>query len=64
MMMFKKNISEHNSNWPQIPEHLYRILLIEVSGSGKANALLNLIKKQDDDYYSVNTKIYLYIKDQ
>ena len=24
----KENIKEHNSNWPQIPDHLYRILII------------------------------------
>ena len=24
----KENIKEHNSNWPQIPDHPYRILII------------------------------------
>ena len=24
----KENIKEHKSNWPQIPDHPYRILLI------------------------------------
>ena len=37
----KKN---HNLNWPDIPDHPYRILIIDGSGSGKTNALLNLIK--------------------
>ena len=34
----------HNSNWLCIPDHAYRILIIGGSRSGKANALLNLIK--------------------
>ena len=33
----KENIKEHNPNWPQIPDHPYRIFTIESSGSGKAN---------------------------
>ena len=28
----KENIKEHNPNWPQISDHLYRILITEVSG--------------------------------
>ena len=34
----------HNPNWPYIPDHPYRILLIGGSGSGKINVSLNLIK--------------------
>ena len=49
---------EHNEKWPFIPDHPYRILIIGGSGSGKTNALLNLIKEQDDI-----DKIYLYAKD-
>ena len=49
----------HNSNWPNISDHPYRILIIYVSGSGKTNVLLNLIKHQGPDIY----KVYLYIKD-
>ena len=30
-------------NWPYIPDHPYRILIIGASGSGKGNVLLNLI---------------------
>ena len=33
---------------PFIPDHAYRILIICGSGSRKTNALLNLIKEQDD----------------
>ena len=33
-----KNLKEHKPNWPQIPDHPYRILIIGGSGSGKANS--------------------------
>ena len=29
-----KNKTEHNSNWPFIPDHPFRILIIGGSGSG------------------------------
>ena len=44
--------------WLYISDHPYRILLIGSSGSGKTNALLNLIREQN-----VIDKIYLYAKD-
>ena len=53
-----ENIIEHNSKWLYIPDHPYRILIIGGSGSGKTNALLNLINNQPDI-----DKIYLYAKD-
>ena len=53
-----KNNKKHNEKWPYIPDHPYRILIIDGSGSGKTNALLNLINKQNDI-----DKIYLYAKD-
>ena len=53
-----ENKTEHNKNWPYIPDHPYRILIIGGSGSGKTNALLNLIENQPDI-----DKIYLYAKD-
>ena len=37
----KKPIKEHNRNWPQIPDHPYRVLIIGGSGSGKTNSLSN-----------------------
>ena len=43
-----ENKRKHNSNWPYIPDHPYRILIIEGSGSGKTNALINLINNQPD----------------
>ena len=48
----------HNKNWPYIPDHPYRILIIRGSGSGKTNALINLINEQNDI-----DKIYLYARD-
>ena len=53
-----ENNKEHNEKWSYIPDHPYRILIIGSSESGKTNALLNLIKEQDDI-----DKIYLYAKD-
>ena len=37
-----------NKNWPYIPDHPYRILIIGGSGSRKTNLLLNLIENQPD----------------
>ena len=30
----KENIKEHNANWPQISDHLYRMLIIGCWESG------------------------------
>ena len=46
--VLKENIKEHNPNRPQIPDYLYRILLIGGSGSVKTNSLFNLINQQLD----------------
>ena len=54
----KEDKKEHNSNWPEIPGHSYRILIIGDSASGKTNALLNLINHEPDI-----DKIYLYAKE-
>ena len=43
-----ENKTYHNSKWPYIPDHPYRILIIRGSGSGKTNALLNFIENQQD----------------
>ena len=53
-----ENRTEHNKNWPYIPDHSYRILIIGGSGSRKTDLLLNLIENQPDI-----DKIYLYPKD-
>ena len=41
-----EKIIEHNSKLPYIPDHPYRILIIGGSGSGKTNALLDLINNR------------------
>ena len=43
-----------NKNWA------YRMLIIRPSGSGKTNALLNLIQQDNNNLFD---KIYLYAKD-
>ena len=53
------NKTEQNSEWPYIPDHPYRKLIFGDSGSGKTNALLNLIDNQPHI-----DKIYLYAKDR
>ena len=52
-----ENKTEHNLKRPYIPDHPCKILIIGGSGSGKTNALLNLINNQPDI-----DKIYLYAK--
>ena len=53
-----ENKTEHNENWPYIPDKPYGILIIGGSGSGKTSVLLNFIDNQPDI-----GKIYLYAKD-
>ena len=53
-----ENNKKHNEKWSYIPDHPYRILIIDGSGSGKTNALINLINEQKDI-----DKIYLYARD-
>ena len=43
-----ENKRKHDPNWPYTPDHLYGILIIGVSGTGKTNALLNLTNNQPD----------------
>ena len=50
-----KNNKDDDKKWP------YRMLIIRPSGSGKTNALLNLIQKQNND--SPIDKIYFYVKE-
>ena len=61
--MAMKNFDESvklncNPNWPYIPDHPYRILIIGGSGSEKINILLKLINQQPAIH-----KIHLYVKD-
>ena len=53
-----ENRTKHNSKWPYIPDHPYKVVIIIGSWSGKTNALLNLINHKPDI-----DKIYLYAKD-
>ena len=53
-----ENKIKYNKNWPYIPDHPCRILIVGGSGSGKTNLLLNLIENLPDI-----DKIYLYAKD-
>ena len=56
--VIKENIKKHKTNWPQIPDHPYRILITGGFGPGKTNPLYNLISQQPD-----TDNIYLYAKD-
>ena len=53
-----ENKIKHNSKWPYIPDHPYRILIIGGSRSRKTNALVNSLSNQ-----LYIDKIYLYAKD-
>ena len=53
-----QNMKEYNPNWAKIPDHPYRILIIEGSGPGKTNSLFNPISQQPDV-----DRTYLYAKD-
>ena len=57
-MYYKRIHKKHNPNWPENLYHPYRILIAEGFGSGKTNALLNVINYEPDI-----DKIYLYAKD-
>ena len=56
--LIEENIKENKSNWPEIPDHPYRILIITGSGSGKKNSQFNLVDQSPDI-----DKMYLYAKD-
>ena len=55
---FNENKTIHNKNWPYLPDHPCRILIIRGLGSGKTNLLLHLIENQPHI-----DKMYLYAKD-
>ena len=50
--------NENHKKGSYISDHLHRILIINASGSGKINVLINL--RNEQDYID---KIYLYAKD-
>ena len=55
-----ENNKDHYKKLPYIPDHPYRMLIIGSSGSGKTNALLNLIKEQNSG--NLINKNYLFDK--
>ena len=57
-MIIQMKKKKNRENWPSIPDHPYRILIIGEPGCGKTNALLNLINNQSDI-----DEIQLYAKD-
>ena len=60
MKNYNKSVKmNHNPNQSYICDHHYRILIIDGSGSGKTNALMNLITHQQPDAKI----IYLQVKD-
>ena len=55
--MTREDIKKHNPNWAEIPDYPYGILIVGGSGSGKANALLNLKNHEPDvDKKNLNAK--------
>ena len=56
--ILKEDIKGHNPNWPEIPDHPYKILIVGGFRSGKPNALINLINHEPDI-----DKVCLYVKD-
>ena len=50
--------TQHDLKWPYVPDHRYRIFIIDGLVSGKTNPLLNLINNHPDI-----DKRYLYVKD-
>ena len=56
----KEDIKEHNSNWAEIPDHLYRILIVGGSGYGDRNTLLHLTNQGPDiDNFFLIQKIHM-----
>ena len=50
-------MKEHNPNWLQIPDQLYRLLIIQSSERGTTKSLFSLTSHQPE-------KTYLYAKGQ
>ena len=58
---YKWKYESHNKKWPYIPDHPNGVLITGGPGSGKTNALLNLLKEKN--WGSLIDKKYLYAKD-
>ena len=60
MRIYDESIKRNQKpNWPYIPDHLHRVLIIDGQGSGKTKVLLNLIQHQ----WAHIVKIHLYVYD-
>ena len=57
--MLQKKTGNHASNCVKILGHPYRILINGGFGSGKINALLHLIKQQDNYDYCIINKTFI-----
>ena len=55
--------AEHNLKWPYIPDYSYTILIIKGCGSGKTNALSNLVNNHPDIDKICMLLLYLYVND-
>ena len=60
----KGEIKEHDRNWPEVPDHQYRILTISDSGSEKTNSLFNLINQQPLIKFIYMLKIHMKYQQQ
>ena len=53
----KENIKQHNPDCPKTLHHPYIILIIGGSRSRNRNALLNLVRQENDDDHNIIDKI-------
>ena len=44
--VIQEQTKKQNTNWPETPDHPFRVLVMGCSGSGKTNSLFNLINQQ------------------
>ena len=58
-----ENMNEHNPSGSWILDHPFKILIDGGSDSRETDALFNIMKQQDDYYYGIIDKIYLFVKD-
>ena len=59
IICIQMKMKQHNPKWPYIPDHLYRILIIGGSGSGKTSPLLNVTNNQRDIDETYMQKIHV-----
>ena len=54
-----ENNIKHNLKWPYIPDHPYRLFIIEGSGSGKTNAKTNNLNYLIDPTFSKVNRLFV-----